>query len=158
MKFTKSKWLGSLVIAGELAMFTTRVRAQVQAGNIGSFTNIPTVITATNTITATTNILILQQNTGLALEGTFATAASAAAASGAWIWFSVDGTNYPAAPIIITCANNGGTYVTWWTNWSAAQLAGLTSMKVQLTNANANNLTNAGINWNKWNPPTSRPF
>ena len=153
MKSTKQKFfaaLASLLLCG----FALNVPAQVTSGQIGSFTNLPAVFTTTNSVTASTNELSLRENTGLALMGRFASSATANVASGAWLWFSVDGTNYPAAPIQITAAGSGATYVLWQTNWSAAQLAGYARLRIQLTNANAANLTNAGVVWRRWNAPT----
>jgi len=153
MKFSKTTLFAALV-AGAFIIGAHSVRAQVTSGQIGSFTNLPAVFTTTNAITATTNELSLRENTGLALMGRFASSATANVASGAWLWFSVDGTNYPATPIQITAAGSGATYVLWQTNWSAAQLAGNARLRIQLTNANAANLTNAGVVWRRWDAPT----
>lgn len=125
-------------------------RAQVTPGYNGAFTNLAATFASTNTTTATTNVLVLRQNSGLALQSVLGCTATGPA--GLWVWFSVDGTNYPATPTIIT-GTVGTTATTIQTNWSPAALAGFYSVKLQLTNGAAGTLTNQQTIYRQWPAP-----
>lgn len=117
-----------------------------QNPNFIGLTNLPPVLTATNATTGQSNIITLN-GCGLGLSGRFASPAVAPVGSGAVVWFSVDGTNYPAPPIMVLVNANAsaGVYAQFQTNWSAGTLDGFASAKIILTNANAANMTNAGV-------------
>lgn len=143
----KNKFIIALLALVALAITAT---AQVTPGYTGTFTNLPAVFASTNTTTSTTNVLVLRQNSGLSLQSVLG--ATATGPAGMWIWFSVDGTNYPATPQIITLTA-GTTAGTLQTNYSPAALAGYYSVKVQLTNGLAGSLTNQQTIWRQWPAP-----
>ena len=142
------------VIAGMLALFVSPARAQVVPGYSGSLTNLEGVITGTNAVYgSTTNIITLRENTGLALQEKFTKAAGENGSCGVWIYWSIDKTNYSASPSILTGTSAGATAVLLQTNWSAAQLAGLQTAMIVVTNNGVGALTNKSTFWHYWNAP-----
>jgi len=145
-----------MVMASLLAVFAVQsLQAQVYNQNLITFTNLPATVAATSA-SATTNTLTLWQNSGLALSGRFNVATNGnggAASVGYLVWFSVDGTNYPAAPLAVLGAAATNTIVQIQTNLPASYLAGFSSMQIQITNANAGTMTNFGVILNRWRAP-----
>lgn len=144
----------TIVAAAALLVATTpALQAQVYNQNLTTFTNLPATVAAGSAST-TTNTLTLWQNSGLALSGRFNVASNGAVGSvGYWVWFSADGTNYPAAPLAVIGAAASNNIVQIQTNFPASYLAGFSSLQIQITNANAGTMTNFGVILNKWRAP-----
>lgn len=153
MKINRSKIIAAflLIVALVALALPPAAQAQVTPGATGTFGNLVSPFTSTNTISATTNTLTLQEHSGIALQLRQSGAATSLP-SGLWIWFSVDGTNYPATPNIIWTNAVSVTHTTFVTNLTALQLVGYQSMKVQLTNGTGLALTN-NVMWHRWNRP-----
>lgn len=135
-------------------MLAFTAAAQVTPGQSGAFTNLPASISAgagSNQVSR----LTLRQNTGLALEALGNTANGVTNVVYV-LRFSTDGTNDQTTPINWVVVASGPTNFVAVTNWSAAQLAGFTSLNLTaITNQNGGAFTNLGVNWSRWNPPAN---
>jgi len=122
--------------------FCLLTQAQVTSQNLKTLTNIPSPFTTTNSVTATTNKISIVPGKGLGLQLRLSGAA-ASLPSGLWIFPSVDGTNTAKIPWVWTNGIAvGTTHDTYVTNFSAAQLHGITALYIQVTNGTPGSLTN----------------
>ena len=139
-----------------LAMLAISASAQVTSQNLTTLTNLPATLAGTSASTNAGTTLTLWQNSGIALGGQFnvATNGGGTGPAGFWVWPTLDGTNYPPAPITVMGTLSTSNIITIQTNWPASYLAGFVAIKVQLTNANTGTMTNYGVNVNKWRAPT----
>lgn len=123
-------------------LLPTAAQAQVTSQNLKTLSNLTSPFTSTNTVTATTNKITVVPGKGLGLQLRLSGPATSLP-SGLWIFPSVDGTNKVKNPWVWT---NGiavsTTHDTYVTNFSAAQLAGITALYIQLTNGTGLALTN----------------
>jgi len=116
--------------------------AQVTSQNLRTLTNIPSPFTTTNSVTATTNKISIVPGKGVGIQLRLSSSAGAQP-SGLWIFPSIDGTNTAKNPWIWTNGITvGATYDTYVTNFSAAQLHGITALYIQVTNGTPGSLTN----------------
>lgn len=147
------KIIASLTVLASLMLAFTAA-AQVTPGQSGAFTNLPAVIPA-GAYSNQVSRLTLRQNTGLALEALGNT--SSGVTNVVYVLrFSTDGTNDQTTPINWVVPATGSSNYVAVTNWSAAQLAGFTSLNLTaITNQNGGTFTNLGVNWSRWNPPAN---
>lgn len=137
--------MGAALVVG-LAALEPQAQGQVTPTDIGSFTNLPSIVNVATTSNQT-SVVTLWQGKGLAVQATFT--ASAGTSNVVYSFYpSADGTNYATAgALTLTCNANDTTKVIGTTNWSAAQLAGWRSLKLgAIYNQNATGIvTNQGV-------------
>ena len=151
MKNSYSSGLAMAVLAAA-ACLAPRAWSQTTPGQYGTFTNLPATVAA-GAVANQTSRLTLQQNTGLAL----AALGNVSAGTNNVVYqlrFSTDGTNDQTVPINWIIPATGVTNFVAVTNWSAAQLAGFSTLNLTaISNQNSGTFTNQGVNWSRWISP-----
>lgn len=153
--FTLGQRLIVAAIIGLLAAVAMPARAQVVPTTIQTLTNANVQVIGTNTLVATTNIIMLTKQCGLAFQPNFNVSSGTSGVT-FYIAPSGDNTNYTmpayptATPWTLTVNANGTTTTTGFTNWSPAQLAGIASFNVYaISNGNAGTFTNKASVFNR---------
>lgn len=153
LKVTTSVLIATAFVA-LVAVFLPPAHSQVvdsqgQPQSLYAPTNEPATISAA---TAPTNAVFvtLLVGKGLGLGWTFNASAGSGNAT-AYLYPSIDGTNYATTPWLWVNAENGTNILTAFTNWSQQTLAGLYGFKVMFSNATGGTFSNFGLVVNRPN-------
>lgn len=141
----------SLALAALLALGLAAGQAQVTVQNLGSPTNLPTIIEASSTSNQVSWVAVPKFGS-LAVQFTFNTATNVGAdACGIRFVPSVDGTNLSKTTWFnLYTTANGFTNVVATTNFARTQLEGYSHLAVAYwTNGTAGILTNKGVIFNR---------
>jgi prepilin-type N-terminal cleavage/methylation domain-containing protein len=134
-------------------LLPSHVRAQTDQQGLPQVLTVPTNQPATiSAATAPTNqvFLTFRVGKGAGLGWTFNASAGSGNAT-AYLYPTIDGTNYATTPWLWVNAENGTNILTVFTNWSPQTLAGVYGFKVMFSNATGGTFTNFGLVANRPN-------
>lgn len=123
-------------------------QAQIPTHTVGTFTNVPTVITTAGVSNVNSQVLLVQDR-GIAILPHFAGTNAGTANLRFTFELSADGTNWTTTtPLSFNVPMNGSTGVRFYTNFTSSQLGNVKWLRLaQITNAHTESLFVTNVTW-----------